>query len=213
MSDSTAPQPGDIPEHTASPAAGGDGTSAPDGVTAPHPASGLTPPPASGYPPPVPPAYGAGAPAQNSGYAAPGYPPSPYGAPQPGPAASGGYAPAPGSYPPPPAYPAGYGPPAAQYGYAAHPAATRTNPLAIASLVASLVGVVFSWTWVLGLGVIAGVILGHIALGQIARTGEKGRGLALAGVIVGWISLGFLLLLIVAFALFVTTGTLAAFAG
>ena len=34
---------------------------------------------------------------------------------------------------------------------------------------------------------VAGAIMGHISLGQIKRTGEKGYGMALAGVIVGWV--------------------------
>lgn len=36
---------------------------------------------------------------------------------------------------------------------------------------------------------IVGIILGFIALSQIKRTGEQGRGLALAAVIIGFISL------------------------
>ncbi len=53
----------------------------------------------------------------------------------------------------------------------------RTNVLAILSLV------------LCGSGLIA-VILGHVALKQIERTGEQGRGLALAGLIIGYIGLG-----------------------
>lgn len=34
---------------------------------------------------------------------------------------------------------------------------------------------------------IAGAILGHITLQQIAQTGEPGRGLALAATIIGWV--------------------------
>jgi hypothetical protein len=33
---------------------------------------------------------------------------------------------------------------------------------------------------------LVGAIVGHVALGQIKKTGEEGRGLALAAVIVGW---------------------------
>jgi len=45
------------------------------------------------------------------------------------------------------------------------------------------------------------VITGHIALGQIKTSGENGRGFALAGVIIGWVSLGlFVLLMILLFA-------------
>ncbi len=119
-----------------------------------------------------------------SGYAWPAYPPT-YGAPQ---APAAGH-PMPPRYPQQPGTvypPAGYAPP---YGYAGYPAVPRTNSLAITSMVSSLVGVVFSWTWILGLGVIVGVITGHIALGQIRRTGESGRGMALAGVIIGWVSI------------------------
>lgn len=36
--------------------------------------------------------------------------------------------------------------------------------------------------------VIPGLIFGHIALSQINRTGERGRGLALTAVIFGWIA-------------------------
>lgn len=52
---------------------------------------------------------------------------------------------------------------------------TSTNTLAIVSLVTSLLGI--------GL---AGIICGHIALGQIKRTREQGYGLALAGLIIGY---------------------------
>lgn len=168
----------------------------------------LTPPPAApgyGVPPaappygvpPAPPTYG-GPPA--AGYAPPSYPPPAYGAgtaPVP-PAAPGLTHAQAGSYPP----GATYRP--APYGYAA-PAA-RTNPLAITALVSSLVGVVFGWTWVLSVGVIVGVITGHIALSQIRRTGEQGRGMALAGVIIGWVAIGLLVLLLLAIGMFAAIG-------
>ncbi len=34
---------------------------------------------------------------------------------------------------------------------------------------------------------IAGAVLGHITLRQIAQTGESGRGLALVATIIGWV--------------------------
>lgn len=43
---------------------------------------------------------------------------------------------------------------------------------------------------------IVGLVLGYIALGQIKRTGESGRGLALAAVILGWISIGLFVLVV-----------------
>ena len=106
-------------------------------------------------------------------------------------------APAPYGAPAAPAYgapsTAGYGaayaaaptpgvPPVAPYAYGAYPA-RKTNGLAVASLILSIVG----FLWLLPLiGSLAGAIMGHIALGQIKRTGESGRGMALAGVIIGW---------------------------
>lgn len=70
------------------------------------------------------------------------------------------------------------------------PASTgaKTNVLAIVSLVASIVG--------FGL---VGVITGHIGLNQIKQTGEQGRGLAIAGLVIGYISIAFVLLWFFAF--------------
>jgi uncharacterized Tic20 family protein len=65
-------------------------------------------------------------------------------------------------------------------GYAPAPAAQKTNVLAIVSLVIAI----------LQFNVIA-IILGAIALSQIKKTGENGRGLALAGIIIGAISIVF----------------------
>lgn len=50
------------------------------------------------------------------------------------------------------------------------------NPLAVISLVTSILPLQ-----------LVGVITGHIALSQIKRTGDRGHGLALAGVIVGYV--------------------------
>jgi Domain of unknown function (DUF4190) len=58
----------------------------------------------------------------------------------------------------------------------------KTNGFAIASLVLSLL-----------CGAPLGVIFGHIALSQIERTHEEGRGLAIAGLVIGYVSLAFLL--------------------
>ena len=98
------------------------------------------------------------------GYGAPTPPPPPaYGQPAP---AYGETAPA-------------YGQPAVAYG---QPPAAKTNTLAIVSLVASIAGLVILW----GIGSIAGVICGHISMSQIRKTGEQGRGMALAGLIIGY---------------------------
>lgn len=79
-------------------------------------------------------------------------------------------------------------PPAAhvQYGVPAPTYAAPTNVLAIISLVTSLIGIH-----------LAGIVTGHIALSQIRRTGEQGRGLAIAGLIVGYALMALTLLFIV----------------
>jgi hypothetical protein len=72
---------------------------------------------------------------------------------------------------------------------------TPTNGLAIGSLVC---GILEFFT--LGLAAVPAVILGHLARGQIRRTGEHGDGMAIAGLILGWLAIGgwALLLLILA---------------
>ncbi len=76
-----------------------------------------------------------------------------------------------------------YGAPA----YTPYPAPTKTNALAIVSLISSIVGLVL----IPFLGSLAGVITGHISLKQLKTSGENGRGMALAGTIVGWVGLAF----------------------
>ena len=61
-----------------------------------------------------------------------------------------------------------------------------TNVLAIVSLVTGLLGLSFAPF----IGSIAAVITGHIALHQIKATHEQGRGMALAGLIMGYVLLG-----------------------
>jgi hypothetical protein len=56
--------------------------------------------------------------------------------------------------------------------------------MAIASLVCSVVG-----AFLCGIGSIVGIVLGVIALNQIKQTGQGGRGMALAGIIVGAVAL------------------------
>ena len=89
--------------------------------------------------------------------------------------------PPPGNYPPPP--PGAFPPPGASFpgGYPGQPA--KTNTMAIISLVASCAGLFC------GIGSIVGIVLGVIARNQIKQSGENGQGLALAGIIVGGISL------------------------
>ncbi|MFD4420748.1 DUF4190 domain-containing protein [Agromyces sp. NPDC058484] len=93
-----------------------------------------------------------------------------------------------------PAAPA-YGESAPAYG---QPAGPKTNVLAIVSLVASIAGFII---W--GIGFVAGVICGHISLSQIKKTGEQGRGMAVAGLIIGYIGIALTILgAIIFFAVF-----------
>ena len=61
----------------------------------------------------------------------------------------------------------------------------RNNRLAVASLVLSAL-------WLFGLGSLLGVVLGHIALRQIEASGERGRGLAIGGLVRGYLALAVL---------------------
>ncbi len=124
----------------------------------PGPHGAWNQPPAGGAWPP---------PAGVGGHLEPAYGPGPGGYPGdaygPGP---GGdvYGPGPGGYPPPGGYPGpGYPPPLQKPG---------TNGFAIAALIFGIIG-----------GVLLGFIFGFIALSQTKRTGQNGRGMALAGII------------------------------
>lgn len=71
----------------------------------------------------------------------------------------------------------------------------RTSGLAIASLVCGICQIGFP----LPTGLVA-IFLGHAARRRIRRTGERGDGLALAGLILGYVGLvGFLLLFLMLF--------------
>lgn len=72
------------------------------------------------------------------------------------------------------------------------------NALAIASLCCGVAQVML-WP----LATIPAVVLGHVARHQIRRTGEQGAGLALAGLILGWIGVGFAVLAILGLVLIV----------
>ncbi len=54
------------------------------------------------------------------------------------------------------------------------------------------------WSFVLSLlfFTLISAVMGHLSLRQIRKTGERGRGLALAAVLIGWIGTAFLAWLI-----------------
>lgn len=103
--------------------------------------------------------------------------------------------------PPPPygEYPPSYGtypPPYGSYPPYGHPPPRPTNTLAIASLVCAFVFAPL------------GIIFGHISLSQIKRSGEEGRGLALAGLIISYLFTAFMILVLVwVIVFFIAVGT------
>lgn len=133
-------------------------------------------------------------------------PEGPFGAPPPGvdprwspPGAGPAPAPpaAPGAWPPPAAYGPGWsaGPYAAPGGVggAWSPAPTfrpapPTDGMAVAAFVTSLVALLTAtFCGVTILAAPVGAVVGHLALRRIATSGAQGRGLALAGIILGWL--------------------------
>ena len=77
------------------------------------------------------------------------------------------------------------------YGYAMVPQ-TATNGLAIASMVLGIV-------WIYWIGSILAVVFGHIALRQIKRSPyQTGQGMAIAGLVLGYVGLAILTIVVVA---------------
>ena len=92
--------------------------------------------------------------------------------------------PPPASSPPPAPTPPAYGQQPGGYGYQPTP---RTNGLAIASLV---LGIAQIFLCIIG-GILA-LVFGYISRRQIDESGgtQGGRGMAIAGIILGWIGIG-----------------------
>lgn len=162
---------------------------------APHYPQQWGPVPPSDPPPPdypLPTGYGPPGYPGPPPYRGPSYPPPPpqFGPPYPPPGYSGG------GYGGPPVYPGPYDP------YNPYqPRPHETNGLAIGSLVTSIAGVVLGILLnVLAIPIpIVGVVLGAVALNQIKRTGQQGRGLAIAGIAVGATAAALLVIFVIAF--------------
>ena len=103
--------------------------------------------------------------------------------------------------PPPPPPPPPYQPPPPgyqqQYGYPGYPQSPGTNGFAIASMVLGII-------WIYWIGSILALVFGYVAKSQIRETGQSGSGMATAGIVLGWIGVGFL-------TLFITLGIAGAF--
>jgi hypothetical protein len=71
-------------------------------------------------------------------------------------------------------------------------ALSTTNGLAIAAMVLGIV-------WVFWIGSILALVFGHVARDQIRRTGQGGDGMAVAGIVLGWVGVGVLSLLVLSY--------------
>ncbi len=115
----------------------------------------------------------------------------------------------PGQYPPgqypPGQYPPGQYPPGqfapGQYGYPPqyfNPAPVRNNPFAITALVLGIVQFVLGLALVGNIvAAIPAIIFGAIALKQIRLRGERGRGMAIAGLVLGILGVLYFVLIII----------------
>jgi hypothetical protein len=77
--------------------------------------------------------------------------------------------------------------------------ATQTSAISTSPLnTMALIGFILSVSGVVtGITAIPGIVLSHIGMSQIKRTGESGRGFALAGIIVGYCIVGLSVLAVV----------------
>ena len=80
------------------------------------------------------------------------------------------------------------------------PAPRQTSSYAVISLVAGILG----WTLLPLLGSLAAIIFGHMARGEIRRSNGQldGDGLAVTGLVLGWLSAALWVLGILAFIVF-----------
>ena len=80
------------------------------------------------------------------------------------------------------------------------PPSRQTSTYAVISLVAGILG----WTLIPFLGSIAAIVFGHMARGEIRRSNGQmeGDGLALGGLILGWLSVAMWVIGILIFLLF-----------
>src|SRR5699024_7672259 len=76
------------------------------------------------------------------------------------------------------------------YGYRPYPAPRPTNGLAVASMILGVL-------WMYWLGSILALIFGYVARRQIRARGESGDGMAIAGIVLGWVGVGTLVAAIV----------------
>jgi hypothetical protein len=79
--------------------------------------------------------------------------------------------------------------------------AAPTNQLALWSMITGIASLTIGWVIWVPFG-IAAVILGHLGLVQVKKTGEQGRTYAITGLVTGYISIGIGIIIVALFALF-----------
>jgi hypothetical protein len=79
--------------------------------------------------------------------------------------------------------------------------AAPTNQLSLWSMITGIAALTVGWVIPLPFG-IAAVILGHIGLVQVKKTGEQGRTYAITGLVTGYVSIAIGIIAIVLIALF-----------
>jgi len=88
--------------------------------------------------------------------------------------------------------------------YAAMPNATyatrATNGLAVASLVLGIL-------WIYWIGSILALVFGYVAMIQIRERNQAGHGLAVAGIVLGWVGMGIGILTLVIALIAACTGS------
>ncbi len=105
------------------------------------------------------------------------------------------------SVPPPPPEEPGAGslwpaqPPPPLYQYQYGPPPRPTNGLAVASMVLGIL-------WIYWIGSVLALVFGYIARAQIRQRNEAGDGMAIAGIVLGWIGVGVLVAALIALVVF-----------
>ena len=88
-------------------------------------------------------------------------------------------------YPPPPGYPPTY------------PPRPRTNGMATASMILGIASLVLAGClWFFPILPILAIVFGHVSLTQINRQGTSGKGMAIAGMVTGYVGLFIALLVL-----------------
>ncbi|MDQ3304810.1 MAG: DUF4190 domain-containing protein [Actinomycetota bacterium] len=81
-------------------------------------------------------------------------------------------------------------PPPSPYALPPYAPPRPNNGMAIASMVLGIL-------WINGIGSILALVFGYIAKRQIAERNEQGAGFATAGIVLGWVGIGALVLVVI----------------